>query len=238
MIFFFFHFFVLIKKNVSLQRKVLYNMNEKDINKTLSDIRDMMSQSSRFQAINGWSIIVIGLLAAVASYFVAGILGHVNIPFYEYFSYFSSLNTPYKIKIAIITLLVLLVACLTIVFVMAFFKSKRHNLRFSFDKRTIMMIFDFFVPLAIGGLLSCAMVMQHHYGLTSSVMLIFYGLALLNCSHYTYPILRWLGYSEVLLGIIDCFSINHSLLFWFLGFSVLHVLFGIVYILKFERNNR
>lgn len=103
-----------------MQRKVLYNMNEKDINKTLSDIRDMMSQSSRFQAINGWSIIIIGLLAAVASYFVAGILGHVNIPFYEYFSYFSSLNTPYKIKIAIITLLVLLVACLTIVFVMAF----------------------------------------------------------------------------------------------------------------------
>ena len=36
------------------------------------------------------------------------------------------------------------------------------------------MLLDFFIPLVAGGVLSIAMVMQHHYGLTSSIMLIFY----------------------------------------------------------------
>ncbi|MBO6079706.1 MAG: hypothetical protein J6P54_01955, partial [Bacteroidales bacterium] len=67
-------------------------------------------------------------------------------------------------------------------------------------------------------------------------MLLFYGLALVNCSHYTYPILRYLGYAELLIGIIDCFTMSHALLFWFLGFSVMHVVFGIAYVLMFERD--
>ena len=101
-------------------------------------------------------------------------------------------------------------------------------------KRTGQMLLDFFIPLVAGGVLSIAMVMQHHYGLTSSIMLIFYGLALINCSHYTYPILRYLGYAELLLGLIDCFMVSHALLFWFLGFSVLHIIFGIIYVILFD----
>ena len=122
-------------------------------------------------------------------------------------------------------------------FVFAIVKSKRHNLPFAFDKRMRQMLLDFFIPLIAGGLFSMAMVMQQHYGLTSSIMLMFYGLALINCSHYTYPILRWLGYTELLIGIIDCFTMSHALLFWFLGFSVAHILFGIIYVLMFDRKN-
>ena len=211
-------------------------MEEKEVKQTLDDIREMMSKSSRFQAISGWSIIIIGLYAAVASAMAAAVIGIGDwLPCCENLQRFAVLDTPSKIRIAALIAIGLLILSLLTMFLMAITKSKRHNLRFVFDKRMFQMLFDFFIPLAAGGLLSMALVMQGHYGLTSSIMLLFYGLALVNCSHYTYPALRWLGYAELLIGIIDCFTMSHALLFWFLGFSVMHVVFGIAYILMFER---
>lgn len=211
-------------------------MEEKEVRQTLSDIREMMSKSSRFQAVSGWSIIIIGLYAAVASVMAASVIGVGDwLPFCENLQRFAVLNTPSKIRIAVFIAIGLFALSLLTVFVFAMIKSKRHNLPFYFDKRMCQMLLDFFIPLVAGGLLSMALVMQGHYGLTSSIMLLFYGLALVNCTHYTYPALRWLGYAELLIGIIDCFTMSHALLFWFLGFSVMHVAFGVVYVLMFER---
>ena len=214
-------------------------MEEKEVKQTLDDIREMMSKSSRFQAISGWSIVVIGLYAAVASAMAAAVIGVGDwLPCCENLQRFAVLNTPSRIRIAALIAIGLFALSLLTVFVAAIIKSKRNNLRFAFDKRMCQMLVDFFIPLIAGGLLSMALVQQGHYGLTSSIMLLFYGLALVNCSHYTYPALRWLGYSELLIGIIDCFTMSHALLFWFLGFSVMHIVFGIAYILMFDRGNK
>lgn len=211
-------------------------MEEKEVKQTLDDIREMMSKSSRFQAISGWSIVIIGLYAAVASVMAVAIVGAENwLRCIENLQRFAVLDTPDKIRIAAIIAIGLFALSLLTVFLMAIAKSKRHNLRFVFDKRMFQMLLDFLIPIAVGGLFSMAMVMQQHYGLTSSIMLLFYGLALVNCSHYTYPALRWLGYAELLIGVIDCFTMSHAILFWFLGFSVLHIVYGIAYILMFER---
>lgn len=211
-------------------------MEEKEVRQTLSDIREMMSKSSRFQAISGWSIIIIGLYAAVASLMAAAVIGVGDwLPCCENLQHFAVINTPERIRIVVFCAIGMFALSLLTVFVFAIVKSKRNNLRFVFDKRMYQMLIDFFIPLLAGGLLSMALVMQGHYGLTSSIMLLFYGLALVNCSHYTYPILRYLGYAELILGIIDCFTMSHALLFWFIGFSVIHVVFGIAYVLMFER---
>ncbi|MCR4826694.1 MAG: hypothetical protein K5882_07075 [Bacteroidales bacterium] len=211
-------------------------MEEKDVKQTLDDIREMMSKSSRFQAISGWSIIVIGLYAAVASLMAAAVIGVGDwLPCCENLQRFAVMNTPERIRIVVFCAIGMFALSLLTVFVFAIVKSKRNNLRFVFDKRMYQMLIDFFIPLLAGGLLSMALVMQGHYGLTSSIMLLFYGLALVNCSHYTYPILRYLGYAELILGIIDCFTMSHALLFWFIGFSVIHIVFGIAYVLMFER---
>ena len=221
-----------------MQHKVLFKTNiimeKNEVKQTLDDIRDMMSKSSRFQAISGYSIIIVGLYAAVAAAIAAALVGAVNLfPFFENID--ATLNTPAKIRLATIIALSLFTLSLLTVFAMAIAKSKRHNLRFAFDKRMRQMLTDFFLPLAAGGLVSIALIMQQHYGLTSSIMLLFYGLALVNSSHYTYPALRWLGYTELALGIADCLTVKHAILFWFLGFSVMHIIFGIVYVIMFER---
>ena len=96
-------------------------------------------------------------------------------------------------------------------------------------------IFNFSVPLLAGGILCLALVLTGYYGLTSSVMLIFYGLALINCHHSSLPMLGTLGYLELLLGLIDCFVATHALLLWAIGFGLLHLAFGIYLI---AANNR
>ena len=207
-------------------------MKHQDIEKTLTDIKEMMSKSSQFQALSGWSIIIIGIFACIGAVVAAAVIG-LDLPFVQ--DSFSLAPVTTRIWTAVGLSLALLAVSAATVTIMSYFKAKRHALPFAFDGRMRKMCVNFLIPLAAGGLFSLAMILQGHYGLTSSIMLIFYGLALVNCQHYTYPTLRFLGYGEILLGLIDCFVIHHALLFWFLGFGVLHILFGIIYILLYEK---
>ena len=214
--------------------KYFLNMEKKEIIQTLDDIRDMMARSSRFQAISGVSIIIVGLYASLASLLVFLLFG-VRPSICPELSNTLVLNTPYRIRVAVLAALALFILSFATVTLMAWRKAKRLNLPFAFDKRMFQMILNFFIPLVTGGLLCLALILQGHYGLTSSIMLIFYGLALISTQHYTYPAMRFLGYGELLLGLIDCFTVHYGFLFWFLGFGVLHILFGIVYTFRFGK---
>ena len=69
--------------------------------------------------------------------------------------------------------------------------------------------------------------------------LIFYGLALVNASKYTLTDIRYLGYCEIVLGLINMSSdqfVGYGLYFWALGFGVLHILYGIIMWWKYERD--
>ena len=164
------------------------------------------------------------------------LLGGANwLPFLPQNDHILHLNTLARIRwTAVLAVALFLLSGFTVM-VMAYAKAKRHQLRFELDRRMFQMAFNFLLPLGVGALFCIALILQGHYGLTSSVMLLFYGLALVNCQHYTYPALRFLGYGEIILGLIDCFTIHHALLFWFLGFGILHILFGILYTLKYDR---
>jgi len=199
-------------------------MENKEALNTLNDIKEMMERSSKFKAISGLSIIIIGILASLVSAYIYFFLGDYHI------------NTPAKWRTTVIIAIALLVVAFTTVFVMSYLKAKRLNLRFTFDSTIRRLLINFFVPMLAGGLLCMALLQQQHYGLVSSITLIFYGLALINASHFSYPALRYLGYAELVLGLIDCFLVDYALLTWFIGFGVLHIVFGIVFMLKYERS--
>ncbi|MBO4599854.1 MAG: hypothetical protein J5641_03855, partial [Bacteroidales bacterium] len=112
------------------------------------------------------------------------------------------------------------------------YRAIRRHGEFVFDQTIRRPLLHFCVPMVVGGLLCLAMLLQGHYGLTSTFMLVFYGLALLNASHYTSPAIAVLGYCEMLLGVVDCFVVSHAILFWFLGFGLLHIVFGIYFIVN------
>jgi hypothetical protein len=67
-----------------------------------------------------------------------------------------------------------------------------------------------------------------YVGMLIPLSLLFYGLALVNGSHYTIKEIRYLGLLEIVLGLIAFLFIQHALFFWALGFGVLQVLYGLM----------
>ena len=104
-----------------------------------------------------------------------------------------------------------------------------------FSKLTYRIAWNFALPLLTGGLFCIALLLHEIYGLVSSVMLLFYGLSLVNVSKFTYSNVAWLGYAFLCLGIADCFFEGHGLLFWTIGFGGFHILYGILFYLQYER---
>ena len=224
---------------VTLQRKELLKpMENKEALNTLHEIKELMEKSSRFQAISGWSILIVGLLASVVS------AGAWLLLLPHEFTYPATIvaplsrgdmgmliNSPYRTLIASSVALALLVVSFAVV-CFGSYRLMRRQGGFEFGRTIRRPLFHFAVPMVVGGLLCLAMLMQGHYGLTSTFMLVFYGLALLNASHYTSRSIALLGYCELVLGVVDCFVVSHAILFWFLGFGLLHIVFGIYFILK------
>ena len=72
------------------------------------------------------------------------------------------------------------------------------------------------------------------YFLIVSSMLIFYGLALINVSKFTFNENARLGVLEICLGILAALAPEYPLLIWVTGFGLLHIVFGIYVYLKYE----
>lgn len=212
-------------------------MNTHEALDTLNEIKDLMQKSSRFQTISGLSIVIIGIYASLVSFAAWLLLTPAGASLGWLHDGLSpmSLNTPARTWVAIAAAALLVALSFGTVCVMSYAKTKRQNHHFSFDQTVRRPLFHFFVPAITGGLLCIALLMQGHYGLTSSIMLLFYGLALINCAHYTTSDIALLGYGQLLLGIVDCFLIRHGLLFWFLGFGLWHILFGLYFTFKNAR---
>ena len=76
---------------------------------------------------------------------------------------------------------------------------------------------------------------SQHYGLTASLMLIFYGLALVNASKYTIGNVKYLGYAEIIIGLVCAALPGYGLWFWLLGFGLFHIIYGSIMYLKEEK---
>lgn len=200
-------------------------MDNQEALNTLNEIRKMMEKSSRFLALNGLSAIVIGIYACIAA----------GIAYFILYSIPPGENLPVGTFISFAVILI--IVCITTVVFMCRNKARRNHQQLQFDSTTKRLLWNFFFPLFAGGILCLALIWHQHYGLTSSIMLIFYGIALINASNYTYSNTRYLGYAEILLGLSDSFVEGYALLFWVIGFGVFHMIYGIFFHLKYEKSN-
>jgi hypothetical protein len=90
------------------------------------------------------------------------------------------------------------------------------------------------IPLVTGGIFILIMLNSGHFGLAAPACLIFYGLALIQASTNTVDEIRYLGYSEILLGLISAMLPGYGLIFWSLGFGVLHIVYGAIMHNKYD----
>lgn len=207
-------------------------MENKDAIKELRDIRSMMERSTRFQSVSGWGVMVVGVMALVAAWVADGLFNGGSNGWFTTLYGDTAYLWSHKTQIAVFGSLILVFVCALTVFLSSFWMARRKNFSFHFDAPMRRTLFNFAIPMVAGGLLCLALVLQGHYGLTSSIMLVFYGLALVNCHHFSLPVLGWLGYAELVLGLADCFVATHALLFWAVGFGLLHILLGICLVTK------
>ena len=192
---------------------------------TLHDIKDLMEKSTKFLSISGLSSILVGIYACIATGLAYSVL-----------TTHEQINASQRLTLLCLIAIAVLLASLVTVFCMSYCKAKKANRNILSDKSVHRLLWNFFLPLFVGGVFCISLIWQHYYGLTSSIMLIFYGLALVNCSKYTYSDIRYLGYAEILLGLVDSFVVNNALVFWVIGFGLLHIWAGIYFYYKVERH--
>ena len=225
---FFQKLFCICEKNINFAVQSTFNykkhMEKSEALNTLNEIRDMMAKSSKVLSLSGTSSVFVGVFAIIAAYIANCILEN------------DSLAQSDKTIALLSEGALLLCICITTVFLFSKKKANKNNMSFRLDQTTQQMLWHFALPLAVGGVLCLTLVMNSFYGLTSSMMLIFYGLALYNASSYTYSNAKFLGYANIILGLIDCATGNHAILFWALGFGVCHIIYGIFFYFKHERN--
>ena len=201
------------------------NQNYKE---DLSEIRNIMEKSSRFISLSGASGIIIGIYAIVGTYFIYR-LGYLS----ESFTYEGDLNT-IQSKGFISVGLTVLVLALGSAIALSYKKAKRMNLP-AWDHTAKRLIISLLIPLVAGGLFILILLSQGEIKLLAPLTLIFYGLALVNASKYTYNDLKVLGITEVILGLLGSYFIGYGLVFWTIGFGVAHIVYGVWMYYKYER---
>ena len=205
-------------------------MKEKEIQDELSSIRSLMERSSKFISLSGLSGVLAGVYALIGASFAyivtynhAG--WHTTIPLYD--------GTDAVTALIIAALLVLVMSLLTgVLLTMRKAKQKHQNVWGAASRQ---LLFNMAMPLVSGGILIIILIIKGYYGIVSPASLIFYGLALVGASNFTFKDVRYLGISEIILGLLAACLPGYGLLFWAIGFGVLHIVYGSIMYLKYDR---
>ena len=97
------------------------------------------------------------------------------------------------------------------------------------------LMWNVMIPLVAGALFLIRMIQLEQYELIAPGCLIFYGLALINASKYTLGEIRYLGFGQLALGILNLWMIGYGLHFWVIGFGLLHIIYGSMMWWRYER---
>lgn len=206
---------------------------------TLSEIRSLMERSSRFISLSGLSGVAAGLFALIGAGLVYVYLGIT--PFENKRMYYIAAQTADKWGLDYITFF-LLTGSFVLLGALAsgvYFTTRKAKLKGQpiWDALTKRLLISLAIPLVSGGLFCIAMFFQGLAGIIAPATLIFYGLSLVNASKFTLHDIYYLGICEIILGIIAVFNIGFGLEFWAIGFGFLHILYGTIMYLKYERTD-
>lgn len=198
----------------------------------LTHIRSMMERSSQFLSLSGLSGVFAGIYAIIGAAIV-----YLDIPggYAEYIRSTSGGEDQNKKFLFLVAIAVLvLIASLVTGYLFTSKKAKKQGLKV-WDKSAKNMMMNLFVPLVTGGAL-CVVMMAHGWiGMVAPLTLVFYGLGLYSCSKYSFVELKYLGFSEIILGVVAAYFYGKGLLFWTIGFGVLHIIYGAMMYFKYEK---
>ena len=97
-------------------------------------------------------------------------------------------------------------------------------------------MFHLLIPLAAGGIFAIILVLRQDFDLVAPVMLVFYGLSLVNAGKFTFSEIHYLGLTEIGLGLLAGMFTSQGLFFWTTGFGLMHIVYGSVMFYRYERS--
>ena len=193
---------------------------------TLTEIKQLMERSSRFISLSGMSGVMAGIYAlagaGAAYYWTQGQITRAEV--------YDRDDATFLLADAA---LVLILAVGTGIFLTTR-KAKRDG-NSLLDSAAKKLIINLCIPLFTGGVFCLGVIYHGNLSFIIPSMLTFYGLALVHASKYTRDDVRSLGVAQILLGLTALFLVEYGLIFWSLGFGVLHIAYGTFMYLKYER---
>lgn len=204
-------------------------MNQKH-QEDLSHIRSMMERSSRFMSLSGLSGVFAGLSALIGGLYAYQLFKSNGI---EYFDGSQKMYATDLVTQLFFIALIVLVFALTFGIFFTLRKSKKYDLPI-WTTATKNMLINLAIPLSVGGLFCLALLYHQIYVLIAPVTLLFYGLALINAEKYTFSDVKYLGFCQLFLGCVSLFYLGYGLVFWIIGFGILHILYGLILFKKYK----
>lgn len=208
----------------------------------LARIRGLMDRSTRFLSLSGLSGVIAGTAALVGAFLARQ--HYIDLLWAERMGGHTHLDgrslldagrwNDHLVFLLVDGMAVLLVAIAGALWFT--WRRGRSTGQGLWDASARRMVLNLLMPLVAGGVFCLSLLQYGALDMVPSATLVFYGLALLNASKYTLDEIRWLGVSEVLLGLVASFWTEAALLFWALGFGVLHIFYGGLMYLRHERN--
>ncbi len=192
----------------------------------LNEIKNLMNRSSRFLSLSGLSGIFAGLYALGGAFVAHQLLFDKTIYLAEY-------GAETKNLIVQIVMIAVLTAILAVGTALIFTRNKaKKNNEQIWDETTRRLLIHFLIPLVTGGVFGLILLKHGFFVIVPPITLIFYGLALVNASKFTLDTVKYLGISQIVVGLIATWYVGYGLYFWAFGFGVLHIVYGSIMYLK------
>lgn len=200
--------------------------SEKDIEM----IRSLMERSVKFLSLSGLSGILAGLYASVGAVIAYFLLYYPLSPFRYRIE--SIQNTNVIVQLFILAVVVL-AASLVTGYLLSSRKAKKSGTAV-WNATSKRLVLNLAIPLATGGIFILILLAYGHFGVAAPASLIFYGLAVINASDNLFDEVRYFGYSEIVVGLICAALPGYGLIFWFVGFGLLHIIYGALMYKKYD----
>ena len=191
----------------------------------IKEIRKMMEESSRFLSLSGLSGILVGIYALLGA-FVANSIIYTN----QLLGWL--LNDNILPDLLLLAAFVLVLSFTTVIMLTRRKARKAGNKIWNPGSR--LMLLNLTIPLVSGGILILIFILKGIHEIAAPGTLIFYGLALINAAKFTRQEIFYMGLIQIVLGIPAALFPSIGLLFWALGFGVVHIIYGTVMYFRYE----
>ena len=212
-------------------------MTSSDYLNDIQEIKDLMNKSSRFISLSGLSGIMAGVYALIGAWFAHQEIStayRIKTSLWDVNEYTGLSNL--ESKLFLIAGIVIALAIVTGIILTQ--QKARKNGEKMFDKSAIKLLINFLIPLVTGGIFALIILQKGYVGLIAPVTLIFYGLACVNASKFTFGHVKYLGFANIILGLIATQYIGYGLYFWAVGFGVFHIIYGGLMYILVERTSK